>query len=197
MKISLRGWLLIGTFAALVAVLALYGAPLLKAADARPTARGQLTDESLGNMLAAMGLTPHKEQSRYDFTFKGVYNDNEWDLTMSSVLSQNGDWLWVMAWLDELPRSAADVPRTSLLRLLADNDTMGTGKFFAYVTGNRRFVLQRVVRNENMSSAAFREILKDLGATVVETYPHWNVAGWKKLSEELRSANSGSHTPAQ
>ena len=52
-----------------------------------------------------------------------------------------------MAWLDELPRSASDVPRVALLRLLADNDKMGGGKFFTYVPGIRRFVLQRVIPN--------------------------------------------------
>ena len=38
---------------------------------------------------------------------------------MSAVLSQNGQSIWLMAWLDELPRSSAEVPRAALLRLLA------------------------------------------------------------------------------
>ena len=179
MKISLRGWFLIGTLAATAAAFIAYAAPLLRAADAEPAAGGQLTEETLGVMLTAMGLEPKKEEHRYDFAFRAMYFGEEWDLTMSAVLSQNGQWVWVMAWLDELPRSAGDVPRTALLRLLSDNDTMGTGKFFSYVAGNRRFVLQRALPNEAMTTPAFREILKDMGASVVETYPHWNVGNWK------------------
>jgi hypothetical protein len=191
MKISLRGWLLVCALAASAGVLAVYGAPLLWAADAG-AAGGQLTEESLGTMLTAMGLEPKKEEHRYDFAFRAKYYGEEWDLTMSTVLSQNGQWIWVMAWLQELPRSAADVPRTALLRLLADNDTMGTGKFFAYVAGNRRFVLQRVVPNENLSTAAFQELLKDIGASAVETYPHWNVDNWKEKSSSAASADPAS-----
>jgi hypothetical protein len=195
MKISLRGWLLIGTLAAFSAAFIVFGTPLLRAADSSSAVGGQLTEESLGNLLAAMGLEPKKEEHRYDFAFRAMYFGEEWDLTMSTVLSQNGQWVWVMAWLDELPRSAADVPRTSLLRLLADNDTMGTGKFFSYVAGNRRFVLQRALPNDNMTTAGFKEILKDMGASVVETYPHWNVENWKTTaSEQIASAKTDSET---
>ncbi len=147
------------------------------ATTATPRA-GELTEQSLGNLLLAMGLKPTKEKKRYDFRFKAILNKAEWELSMSSVLSQDGKSIWVMAWLDELPKSAADVPRTALLRLLADNDRLGKGKFFAYIATNRRFVLQRVVPNENLSTAAFRDVLKDLGTTVVVTYPHWSVANW-------------------
>ena len=101
-----------------------------------------------------------------------------------------------MAWLDELPRSAADVPRTALLRLLANNDRMGKGKFFAYIASNRRFVLQRVVENQNMSTAAFRDILKDFGASVVETYPHWSVANWTAKKSDTDSDSEGTPTGA-
>ena len=148
-----------------------------------PTSRGsKLNEADLGNMLRAMGLKPKKEKKRYDFRFKALLNKEEWELSMSAVLSTNGKSIWVMAWLDELPKSAADVPRTALLRLLANNDRLGKGKFFAYIPSNRRFVLQRVVPNENVTTASFRNVLKDLGATVVVTYPHWSVANWKNSS---------------
>ena len=146
------------------------------------TASGQLTEQSLGSLIAAMGLRPKKMKKRYDFRFKAIMKGEEWELSMSAVLSQNGKSIWVMAWLDELPKSAADVPRTALLRLLANNDRLGQGKFFAYIASNRRFVLQRVVLNKNVSIAMFRDVLKDLGATVVVTYPHWSVANWKRSS---------------
>ncbi len=179
MKISLRSWFVLGTVMVLMIALALYGVPLLNAADGQRASKGQLTEESLGNLLSAMGLAPKKLEKRYDFHFKSQIGGQEWELSMSAVLSQNGRSIWVMAWLDELPRSAADVSRTALLRLLADNDRLGKGKFFAYVAGNRRFVLQRVIPNERVTTAGFHSALRDLGESVVQTYSHWTVANWK------------------
>jgi len=198
MKISLRGWFLAGAVVAVGLSMVALG-PVGHADDA-PQKGGQLTDESLGNLLDAMGLEPKKEEKRYDFNFKALYEGEEWELTMSAVLSQNGQSIWVMAWLDELPRSAADVPRTALLRLLAQNDRMGKGKFFAYIAGNRRFVLQRIIDNQNITTSSFRETLKDLGGSVVETYPHWAVANWTNKSDGTPSqslpANADKSAPA-
>lgn len=146
--------------------------------------KGKLTDQSLGTLLKAMGLETKSQEQRYDFAFKATIDDNEWELSMSSVLSQDGSSIWVMAWLDELPKSAADVPRTALLRLLSDNDKLGKGKFFTYIAANRRFVLQRVIPNENITSERFRAVLDDLGQSVVETHPHWSVANWTSPTAE-------------
>lgn len=153
-------------------------------------AKGSLSEESLGNLLKAMGLKPEKVEKRYDFAFKAKHEGEEWKLSMSAVLSQNNNSVWIMAWLDKLPSSAADVPRTSLLRLLAANDQLGKGKFFAYIPSNKRFVLQRVIPNRNVSTRAFQALLQDLGFSVVETYPVWSVAGWKNTSSNVASSGS-------
>ena len=180
MKISLRGWLVIGAFSALLLVGAYFGSKASWAADEQATSQaGQLSEADLGRLIQAMGLEPKKEQGRYDFAFKAIRGEDEWELSMSAVLSEDGKSLWVMAWLNELPRSAADVPRTALLRLLADNDRMGNGKFFAYVANNRRFVLQQVVPNQDLTTRTFQGILQDLGASVVTTHPHWAVENWR------------------
>ncbi|GAB4157322.1 MAG: hypothetical protein Tsb009_34390 [Planctomycetaceae bacterium] len=171
------------------------GNPTPAAAQSTAPQQGQLTEQSLGNLIAAMGLKPVKEQKRYDFRFKAILNGEEWELSMSAVLSTNGKSLWVMAWLDELPKSAADVPRTALLRLLASNDRLGKGKFFAYIASNRRFVLQRVIPNENMTTAKFRDVLKDLGATVVVTYPQWSVSNWKNSGNAAKQVAPNGQTP--
>ena len=202
MKISLRGWFVLGTLTVLMVAWALYGVPFSNAAESRSASNGQLTETSLGNLLKAMGLKSQKVQKRYDFDFKSQIGGEEWGLSMSAVLSQNGRTIWLMAWLDELPRSAADVPRTALLRLLADNDRLGNGKFFAYVASNRRFVLQRVIPNEQITTAEFRDALKDLGETVADTYPHWTVANWKGRIPESSTAsknppNTTAHSPAR
>ena len=196
MRISKRGWLVLGTLSALLVVLAAFLNPWLKAAQTVQPRRGQLSETSLGNLLAAMGLKPTKVEKRYDFAFKAVHKEEEWDLSMSSVLSEDGQSIWVMAWLDELPRSAVDVPRTALLRLLANNDRLGNGKFFAYIASNRRFVLQRVVANQEISTAGFRDILQDLGRSVVETHPHWSVANWKRKTTTgtASATNDGAST---
>ncbi len=147
------------------------------AADAAP---GALTEKSLGELLESIGLKPDKQQQRYDFAFLAPFDDQKWELSMSAVLSQDGTSIWLMAWLDECPKASAEVPKTALLRLLAENDKLGGGKFFAYIPSNRRFVLQRVVPNENMTTAKFKSVLQDLGSTVVETFPTWSVAGWNQ-----------------
>jgi hypothetical protein len=149
-----------------------------KAAAVAPAAKGAVTEEQLGQLIQAIGLKPEKQEQRYDFAFAANLEEQKWELSMSAVLSQDGQSVWIMAWLDECPKSAADVPRTALLRLLAENDKLGSGKFFAYIPNNRRFVLQRVVPNEDMTSAKFKLMLQDLGTTVVETYSTWSVAGW-------------------
>jgi hypothetical protein len=182
MKISMKSWIVAGIVSTAALSVILSGG-FTTAEDAEAAKSGQLTEESLGNLLEAMGLEPKKEEKRYDFNFKALYEGEEWELTMSTVLSENGQSIWMMAWLDELPRSAADVPRTALLRLLAQNDRLGKGKFFAYISSNRRFVLQRVVDNQNMTTTSFRDMLKDLGGSVVETYPHWEVDNWAAKPE--------------
>lgn len=185
-----RGWVL-GAVA--TALLVTIGMP----SSARAQSPGQLDEPALGNMLRSMGLKPVQEKKRFDFRFKAVLKGEEWELSMSTVLSQNGQSIWIMAWLDELPKSAADVPRTALLRLLANNDRLGKGKFFAYIAANRRFVLQRVIDNKGMTTAKFRDALKDLGATVVVTYPHWSVDNWKNGGVNSATKGGGPSAPTR
>lgn len=164
-----------------------------RAAAAATQTKGKLTDQTLGTLLKAMGLDAKLNEQRYDFAFKATIEDAEWELSLSAVLSQDGTSIWIMAWLDELPKSAADVPRTALLRLLSDNDKLGKGKFFAYIAANRRFVLQRVIPNENINAAGFRSALDDLGQSVVSTHAHWSVANWASTTSEdpATAAKSG------
>lgn len=174
MELSRRGFIAAGAAAAASVAPAVADAA---EAAAKPKA-GELTDELLGTLLKAMGLKPDKVEQRYDFIFRSIHDREEWDLSMTAVMSSDNSSIWVMAWLDDLPKSAADVPRTALLRLLAANDRLGKGKFFAYVASNRRFVLQRVVPNQNISTRMFADVLKDLGSSVVESYPQWSTAAW-------------------
>jgi hypothetical protein len=181
MELSRRGFFTAG--AASVAV------PTIAAAqDASAPKTGELSTATLGAMLQAMGLRPKKVDQRYDFAFRSVHDKAEWDLSMTAVLSSDSQSIWIMAWLDELPKSATDVPRTALLRLLAANDRLGNGKFFAYVASNRRFVMQRVVPNSDISTSQFAGLLKDLGTSVVDFYPEWSTANW---SPDTAKSNAG------
>ena len=206
MKFSARSMMFCGAATAVAAAWAFLGMPWLQAADtagSKSTAAsasapkaaakpGQINEEQLGNMLNAMGIESKKVDSRYDFQFKAVHNKEEWDLSMTAVLSQDGSAIWLMAWLDQLPKSAADVPRTALLRLLSDNDRLGSGKFFAYVATNRRFVLQRVVANEGVTTKVFRAWLDDLGTSVAESFDHWSVSAWKAADTTTNTASATS-----
>lgn len=173
--------------------------------DDRPQrAAGQLSEQNLGDALKSIGLKPTKTEKRYDFAFKTPIDGEEWKFSMSAVLSRNEESIWVMAWLDQIPRTSAEVPRTALLRLLAANDRLGNGKFFAYIPTNKRFVLQRVVRNEAMTSRRLRATLQDLAISVADEYPIWATANWspkqqpqqqQKVTGDSRSARSVPSNP--
>jgi hypothetical protein len=165
------------------------GEPTSAAAETQTQVAGQVSETELGNLIRAMGAEVKLDDKRFDFSFPARYSKEEWNLSMSAVLSENGKAIWVMAWLDPCPRTAAEVPRTALLKLLAKNDVMGNGKFFAYIPANNRFVLERVIPNENITTARFRDVLQDLGAGVVENYPYWSVANWNKPAASRGSSN--------
>ena len=180
MKITFRSWFFVGALGVLLTAVSLLTKPVLAQRESAPAAAGGLTEVSLGALLKAMGLETTKEEKRYDFVFGAKYGGEDWQLSMSAVLSQDAETIWIMAWLDELPRSAADVPRSALLRLLGENDKLGAGKFFAFVPANRRFVLERVIGNRELTPEQFRAVLDDLGQSVVDTYPLWTVDNWTK-----------------
>lgn len=179
------------------AALAAVSAPAVLGVAQAQDKKGQLSDESLGALLKAAGIDAKLNEKRYDFVFKSTVENEDWNLSMSTVLSADGTSIWIMAWLDELPKSAADVPRTALLRLLSDNDKLGKGKFFAWIPANRRFVLQRVIPNEGMTARSMFEALNDLGGTVVLTYPHWSVANWNAPSTEPAPAATAAGAPVR
>jgi len=180
--VSTRQWALAAALCAVAAGFAASRVNWVVAADADATAvsipTGGVNIETPGSSLKALGLKPTQTDSRFDFQF-AQKSTEEWELSMSVVLSNDGKTLWLMAWLDELPQNAADVPRTALLRLLADNDKIGNGQFFAYVSTNRRFVLQRVIANSNITNNTLRTDLIELGKTVINTHPHWAVDNWR------------------
>ena len=195
MKVSLRGWIVIGLFTAGLAAWLVSLRSDLTAAEKLPapqtrsvparTPEYRLRQAWLGQLLRAAGSAPRQLDSRYDFTFRSTYEGTEWNLTMTAILSNDGEWVWLMAWLDELPRESSDVPRTALLRLLALNDQLGAGKFFAYMPSSRRFVMEQAIPTRGLDAKRLRAALVDLGASVAKTYPQWAVANWRTLASPL------------
>jgi len=175
------------------------GAASLKAEgpDDRPRKPGQLSENDLGKVLEAISLKPTKTEKRYDFAFKTPIRGEEWKFSMSTVLSRDEESLWVMAWLDQVPRTSAEVPRTALLKLLAANDRLGNGKFFAYIPSNKRFVLQRVVANESMSARKLRDTLRDLAISVADEYPVWATANWNPKSTQVAADSASNRSVPQ
>lgn len=188
MNVSMRGWMVVGVLAAMCSAIMSLGPGL----SAQTADSNRLTVQSLGDVLKDLGLRPKKDGERYDFSFRAKHQGQDWELTMSAVLSRNGDSMWIMAWLDELPKNSDDVAKSALLRLLANNDRLGKGKFFAYVAGNRRFVLQRVVENEGINAREMAALLADLGGSVAETYPFWAVENWPKTASQAKPISSAS-----
>lgn len=200
MKMTFRSWFFVGALGCAAAATNLLTKPVLAEPeweteqafapeDEQAADSGMLTEESLGQLIAAAGLTATKEDKRYDFTVEGTYGEQTWQHSMSAVLSQDGQTLWLMAWLDELPKTAPEVPRSALLRLLAENDKLGAGKFFAFVPANRRFVLERVIGNREIPPEQFRAVLDDLAQSVADTHSTWSVAGWNKPAGESENAD--------
>lgn len=189
MEVTRRDWFAAAALTGLAPAIAMSqeAAPTkpAAAAGAAPAAKeapapGALNEESLKKLLESIGLKPTQSQTRFDFAFAlKPQGGEDWNLSMSAVLSADAKTIWVMAWLDELPRSSRDVPRTALLKLLAENDLMGKGKFFSYIPSNRRFALQQVVENHSMTTRKFYATLVELGHTVIETYGFWSVEAWK------------------
>lgn len=171
--------------------------PLLGQTQAVPDNTAiRLTEESLGSVLKTIGLKPIKTDKRYDFAFKTTIRGEEWKFSMSAVLSRNSESVWLMAWLDQIPSQSSDVPRTALLRLLAANDRLGNGKFFAYIPTNKRFVLQRVIRNEGMTTRKMMDSLQDLAVSVADEYPIWSVAKWNAPTASQATIASGGQSAA-
>jgi hypothetical protein len=181
MNLTRRSWLAGGALLGSLALTKAVSAQQPLVGGTAAAAAGRISHDQLGELLRGVGLPVTTTQQRYDFTFVADLGENQqWELSMSAVLSQDGESIWLMAWLDELPKTAAEVPREALLRLLAINDTLGNGKFFAYIPATRRFVLQKVVPNQNVTADQVLVVLQDLGVAVVDSYPYWNVANWNQ-----------------
>ena len=161
------------------------------------SATGAIDTEGLGRMLRSLGVKPRAAGTRFDFEFHSQQGGQEWDFAMSAVISQDGGTIWVMAWLEEMPTKAAKVPAAALLRMLAENDRLGNGKFFAYDRRNRRFLMQRVVQNRQVTPKRLRGIFADVAKGVMGSHSVWSVARWGKQSKKVRQSAVPPAPPAE
>ena len=149
---------------------------------------GAVDATTLGQMLVQLGVKPRAAGTRFDFELQSRQSEKEWGFAMSAVLSQDAGTIWVMAWLEEMPKQASKVPAAALLRMLAENDRLGNGKFFAYDRRNRRFLMQRVVRNQRITPARLRGVFEDVAKGVMGSHSIWSVARWDKKPPARQSA---------
>jgi hypothetical protein len=80
---------------------------------------------------------------------------------------------------------------------------LGDGIFFAYIPKVRKIVLERMIHNEGITSANFKESISELATRVTETQPLWTVSEWKQTpvssgsgKESAADEKSGSEKPA-
>ncbi len=139
---------------------------------------GAVDATTLGQMLVQLGVKPRAAGTRFDFELQSRQSEKEWGFAMSAVLSQDAGTIWVMAWLEEMPKQASKVPAAALLRMLAENDRLGNGKFFAYDRQNRRFLMQRVLPNKGITPGFLREVFRDMASGVISSHQAWSVARW-------------------
>lgn len=172
--------------AGVLVVLVAWAADWSDAADV--TKAGSVDPASLGRMLGTLGLKPTAVGTRFDFEFQTREGDQEWGFAMSAVISQDSGTIWLMAWLEEMPKQASKVPAAALLRMLAENDRLGNGKFFAYDRQNRRFLMQRVIPNEGITPAVLRDVIDDMAKGVIGSHVTWSVAQWAQEPALRQSA---------
>jgi hypothetical protein len=172
--------------AGVLVVLVAWAADWSDAADV--TKAGSVDPASLGRMLGTLGLKPTAAGTRFDFEFQTREGDQEWGFAMSAVISQDSGTIWLMAWLEEMPKQASKVPAAALLRMLAENDRLGNGKFFAYDRQNRRFLMQRVIPNEGITPAVLRDVIDDMAKGVIGSHVTWSVAQWAQEPALRQSA---------
>jgi len=182
---TMRIRMTVGVAGALV-VLVAWAADWSDAADV--SSAGSVDPASLGRMLGTLGVQPRAAGTRFDFEFQSRESDQEWGFAMSVVLSQDSRTIWLMAWLEEMPEQASKVPAAALLRMLAANDRLGNGKFFAYDRQNRRFLMQRVIPNEGITPAVLRKVIDDMAKGVIGSHPTWSVARWAEEPAVKQSA---------
>ncbi len=164
-------------------LLALAATAVQAATPDGPTPEWKIRFAWVGQTLRTAGFQPQQADLRYDFQFTQVYKSRSWQFTMSAVLSQDGETLWLVAWLNELPEDAQPSAE-ALLQVLTLNDRLGGNTFFAYLPTYRRLVLERPVglQGRRLDGKALREVILDLSRTVADTYSTWSSLGVSRLA---------------
>ena len=181
--------------AALLVVLLAVAVDWSSAADGAST--GAVDPDGLAKMLTVIGVEPRRAGTRLDFDLKSKRNGREWNFAMSAVLSRDQQTIWIVAWLEEMPKSASKVPAAALLRLLSANDRMGNGKFFAYDRTNRRFLLQQVIANRRVTPQRITAALRDVAVSVIDMHSTWSVSEWSRQPAPLRQSSVPPAPPAE
>ncbi len=108
-----------------------------------------------------------------------------------------------MAWLDELSKVIGKQCRAALLRCWLRTIRSATARCSLHPQQPPVRDCSVRFRMLTMTSAKFRDLLQDLGASVVETYGTWSTASWTQAAPAAANtaaagqpANPGQAAPA-
>lgn len=133
----------------------LQGQPAKSTAPAPPITV-PLTDESLLQLLQEMGFEPTTDRSEKSgaVMYNVKFSQDEWNFSINVSLSGNKDFLWLSAYLKQVPTAGAS--SEALLKLLAQNKAIGPSQVY-YETKSRWLVLGMPLLNRGgITRAVFR-----------------------------------------
>lgn len=151
-------------------------------------AAGQvLTPESLGTLLREdMGLDASPFENRHDFLYKADLQNQELELFFSVALSTDQKQLRVRAWLDPLPEGM--ISEEPLLKLLNRNAELTAGLHYAYSREGRRFLIEAVLKNDQMTAEKLKTALNEVSMEVATSWGLWATSEWttgpKRIAEK-------------
>lgn len=129
---------------------------------------GALTDESLKQMLTAMGYSPKALSKGFLITFKGGV---DWTINVQLVLSPNQTKLGLNANLGQVEE--ANVTAAQWAELMIANGDVDPSAFY-YDRKQGKLYLHRSLDNRAITPDFLRQQIESFGGNVVSTEKLWN-----------------------
>jgi hypothetical protein len=135
--------------------------------DARPAAKGALSDSTLLQMLTDLGYEPKKLKQGYVVAIK----KDEWTYNVQFVISPNREKLGLNANMGTVDDPAA-ITATQWMSVLAANTDIAPS-FFYYNKAKSTLYVHRVLDNRCLSSTILRQQVEAFTNNIKETEDVW------------------------
>ena len=168
MTLKLPKPLCFATMACLLALLSPLTSHAITPDDATETAPGALTDESLKQMLTAMGYSPKALSQGFLISFKGA---GTWTINLQLLLSPNGKKLGLNANLGKVDE--ANVTAAQWVELLISNSDIDPSAFY-FDRKQGKLYLHRSLDNRAVTPEFIREQIASFGGNIMSTEKRWN-----------------------